>query len=218
MPTGVPMTDAHGRLLDAALRVLLRDGADALTSRAVTAEARVAKGILHRRFPDFDTFLAALVLARLDLLDARSAELRAAAGTGTVEDNLADALIAALDQDALAVVSLVLSRRGLLARLRLATPAGIPLLAETTKMIAAYLTAERGLGRIAIDVDVDRLALFLVGAAHLLCAGSESASSDADEIRELVTTAIAGAVSEGIAGTVSEVSERGIEPSRRGRR
>ncbi len=190
------MPDVREQLFGAARRVLLRDGADALTSRAVTTEAGVAKGILHRHFPDFGTFLASLVLTRLDLLDARSTELRAAAGTGTVEDNLAGALIAVLDVDALALVSLILSRRELLARLRLTTPTGIPLLAETTKMLATYLTAERGLGRIALDTDVERLALILVGATQLLYADGEGAAQDAGEIRKLVSTAIASVVGE----------------------
>lgn len=196
MPTGRPIPDVREQLFSAARRVLLRDGADALTSRAVTTEAGVAKGILHRHFPDFDTFLAALVLARLELLDARSAELRGAAGTSTVQDNLADALTSALDADTLALVSLIISRRDLLARLRLTTPNGIPLLAETTKMIAAYLTAERGLGRLAIDTDVDHLALILVGATHLLCAQPEGIPPCADEVREVIATAIKSAVGE----------------------
>jgi AcrR family transcriptional regulator len=203
MPTGVPMPDVREQLFSAGRRVLLRDGADALTSRAVTTEAGVAKGLLHRHFPDFDTFLASLVLARLELLDARSTELRASAGTGTVTDNLTDALIAALDADTLAIVSLILSRQGLLARVRLTTPAGVPLLAETTKMIAAYLTAERGLGRIAIDTDVDRLALILVGATHLLGADSEGTAPDTGEVRRLIATAI-----------TSAGGELNVEPSR----
>jgi AcrR family transcriptional regulator len=194
MPTGVPMPDVRDQLFVAARRVLLRDGADTLTSRAVTTEAGVAKGILHRHFPDFDTFLASLVLTRLELLDARSADLRASAGTGVLADNLAVALTAALDPDTLAIISLVISRRELLVRLRLTTPTGIPLLAETTKMIAAYLTAERGLGRIAIGTDVDRLALILVGATHLLCANHGHTPPETNKVRELVAMTITDAV------------------------
>jgi AcrR family transcriptional regulator len=188
------MPDVRGQLFDAARRVLLRDGPRALTSRAVTIEAGVAKGLLHRHFADFDTFLASLVLAHIEQLDARSADLRASAGSGTVADNLADALTAALHPGVLGLVSLVTARHRLLARLRLTTPTGIPLLAETTRMIAAYLTAERGLGRIALDADVDRLAPILVGAVHLLCAGRPGAPPEHAEVRELVRTVIAGGV------------------------
>jgi AcrR family transcriptional regulator len=193
VPTGVPIRDIRNQLLIAAERVLLRDGPNALTSRAVTTEAGVAKGILHRHFPDFETFLASLVLARIELLDARSQDLRALAGSDTVADTLTHALIAALDPSALAIVSLVTSRNELLARLRLTTPAGIPLLAETTRMVAAYLTAERGLGRIALDTDVDGLALVLVGAAHLLLAGGAGTPTE-DSVREVVATILAGII------------------------
>ena len=190
VPTGVPIRDIRDQLFDAAERVLVREGPNALTCRAVTTEAGVAKGILHRHFPDFDTFLAALVLTHMERLDARSTDLRASAGTGTVTDNLARALAAALDPNAVRIISLVCARHELLARLRLATPAGIPLLADTTKMIAAYLTAERGLGRIALEADVDTLAIMLVGGTHLLAAGRDGAPLDPDELRDVLGTAI----------------------------
>lgn len=190
MPTGTPIRDIRDQLLEAAERVLLRDGPDALTSRAVTTEAGVAKGILHRHFADFDTFLATLVLAHIERLDALSTELRASAGTATLTDNLTRALAAALEPSAVRIVSLVSSRDELLARLRLAAPPGVPLLAETTRMIAAYLTAERGLGRIAIETDVDTLAIILVGSSHLLATGSQHAPLEPDDLRRVVSTAV----------------------------
>lgn len=188
MPTGIPIRDIHEQLLDAADRVLLRDGPDALTSRAVTTEADVAKGILHRHFGDFDALLAKLVVRRLERLDLQSTRLRASAGTGTVEDLLASAMAEALDASTIRVISLVGSRRALLERLRLITPAGTPLLAQTTRMIAAYLTAERGLGRIALTVDVDTLAVMLVGGAYLL-AGPDGGAA-ADDLHALVKAAL----------------------------
>jgi AcrR family transcriptional regulator len=186
MPTGVPLQDAREQLFAAAVRVLLRDGPDALTSRAVTTETGVAKGILHRHFADFDAFLAALVLSRIDLLDDLSAQLRASAGSATVDENLAGALAAVLTPDVLAIVSLVMSRRELLARLRPTTPTGMPLLTETTKMIAAYLTAERGLGRIPFETDVDSLALILVGSAHLLASQRDAGPLSPGDLRDLL--------------------------------
>ena len=65
MPTGVAIRDARAQLFDAAERIMLRGGPNALTSRAVTTEAGVAKGVLHRHFADFDTFLAELVEDRI---------------------------------------------------------------------------------------------------------------------------------------------------------
>jgi AcrR family transcriptional regulator len=192
VPTGVAIRDARDQLFDAAERVLLRDGPNALTSRAVTTEAGCAKGVLHRHFADFDAFLAELVLNRIARLDSQGAALRASAGTGTVAGNLTDALTDLFGSVALGIVSLVISRDELRARLRQASPAGIPLLTEATAMIASYLTIERELGRIAADADVDTLAPTLIGAAHLLFADREGVPPGAGAVRKLVTAVIAG--------------------------
>jgi AcrR family transcriptional regulator len=168
VPTGVAIRDPRGQLFDAALRILLRDGPAALTSRAVTAEAGVAKGVLHRHFADFDAFLTDLALDRIALIDRQAADLRAAAGTGTVTGNLAGALPALFDPALLALIRLVIARDELRARLRAAAGSRIPLLSESTALVAGYLTAERDLGRIAARADIGTLAPTLIGAAHLL--------------------------------------------------
>jgi AcrR family transcriptional regulator len=185
------------QLFDAAERVLLRDGPHALTSRAVTTEAGCAKGVLHRHFAEFDAFLAELVLERIARLDTQAAQLRASAGTGTVADNLAGALTAVFSSVAVAIVALITFRDDLRARLRRATRSGgVPLATEAVTMIAAYLTAERDLGRIAADADIDALAPTLIGAGHLLFADRESPRPDAAAVRRMVTTVITGAVRE----------------------
>src|SRR5580693_6755916 len=153
VPTGVALRDVRDQLFDAAERVLLRDGPSALTTRAVTTEAGVAHGVLHRHFADFDAFLAELVLDRVERMDSQAAELREAAGTGTVAENLADALTALFGSVAVGIVALVTFRDELRARLRQTWPTGVPVLTEAVVMIASYLTAERDLGRIAADAD-----------------------------------------------------------------
>jgi AcrR family transcriptional regulator len=192
MPTGVALRDAREQLFDAAERVLLRDGANALTSRAVTTEAGCAKGVLHRHFTDFDAFLAELVLDRIGRLDAQSAALHSAAGTGTVADNLTGALSELFGSVAVAIVGLVISRDALRARLRDTTPTGVPLLTEATGMFASYLTAERDLGRITPDADVDTLARTLIGAGHLLAAGRPDTPPATDAFRRVSATVLAG--------------------------
>ena len=185
MPTGRPTADLQARLHQAAHRVLLRDGAAALTSRAVTTEAGLAKGILHRHFADFDTFLATLVLAQIEHIEDLAAQCRANAGSATVAENLTDALDAMLDPLTVALVVLVCSRTPLRHRLTLTTPTGTPLLTEATTQIGAYLTAERGLGRIPITTDVDRLAITLVGSAHLLQLGATTSTHS--DLQHLLT-------------------------------
>ncbi|GAA3644098.1 TetR/AcrR family transcriptional regulator [Nonomuraea antimicrobica] len=186
MPTGVAMRDARAQLFDAAERVLLRDGAHGLTSRAVTTEAGCAKGVLHRHFADFDAFLADLVRERIARIHARHAALRAAAGTGGITANLTGALTELFGPVAVAIVGLVIFRDELRARLRETTPRGVPLLAEAAAMIASYLAEERAFGRIAADADVDTLALTLIGATHLLYAGQDGTSRDATAMEPAV--------------------------------
>ncbi|WP_280456637.1 TetR/AcrR family transcriptional regulator [Nocardia carnea] len=194
VPTGVHIRDARRQLFDAAERILLRDGVNALTSRAVTAEAGVAKGVLHRYFTDFDAFLAELVGDRLARLSDQAVTLYAAAGTGTVTGNLTEALLELFDPVAVAVVALVVARDELRARLRQhRTTPGLPVLTEAGAVIARYLAHECALGRIAADADTESLALSLIGAGHLLFAGAP-AQPDRAAVGRVVDTVMADVV------------------------
>lgn len=168
MPTGVALRDVRLQLFDAAEKVLLRDGPSALTSRAVTTEAGVAKGVLHRHFTDFDDFLAEFVLDRRARMTPRAEQLLRAAGTGDVVDNIAAALQSVFGSVAMAILPMVTFRVALRARLRETWPAGVPILTDAVEMIADYLAAEQRRGRIAPEAEVDGLAPMLVGTAHLL--------------------------------------------------
>ncbi|MEV5834223.1 TetR/AcrR family transcriptional regulator [Nocardia sp. NPDC052112] len=195
MPTGVAMRDPREQLFDAAERILLRDGPNALTSRAVTTEAGCAKGVLHRHFADFDAFLAELVLDRIGRIDQQSTALRESAGTRTVTDNLTDALTTVFESVAVAIVSLVTFRDELRARLRQVRPSGVPVLTEATTMLGAYLAAEKTLGRITPEADTDTLALTLIGSAHLLFADRTNPPPTPETTRKVVATVIASALS-----------------------
>lgn len=195
MPTGVAIRDVREQLFGAAERVLVRDGPSGLTSRAVTAEAGCAKGVLHRHFADFDAFLAELVLDRIDRIGRQSAALRESAGTGTVAGNLAGVLTDLFGSVAMKIVSLLIFRDDLRARLRATTPSGVPVATEAVAMIASYLAAERDLGRIAPDADINALALMLVGSSHLAFAGQtgrKGATPEPEAVAAMVTTVISG--------------------------
>jgi AcrR family transcriptional regulator len=194
LPTGTALRDPRQQLLDAAVRVLIRDGVTGLTSRAVTAEAGVAKGVLHRHFADFDAFLAELVLDRIALVEAQAIALRDAAGSGTVAGNLTGALMTLFEPVMVAIVVLVIARDELRTRLRAAGTARFPLVGEGTAMIAGYLTAERDRGRIAAGADVATLAPTLIGAAQLLFTERNSSPPEPAAVRNVVTTVLAGAM------------------------
>ena len=195
MPTGVHLRDARQQLFDAADRVLLRDGPNALTSRAVTDEAGCAKGVLHRHFTDFDDFLTDLVLDRAAQLEARARELRASAGTDTVATNLTRALTVLFGPVPVAILPLITFRDELRARLRRASPGGgMAILAEATTAISTYLTDERELGRLAADADIDSLTLSLVGGGHLLFTDRDLGPPTTAAVEKFVVAVISDAV------------------------
>jgi AcrR family transcriptional regulator len=195
LPTGVHIAEPRQALFDAAERLLVRDGPDSLTSRAVTDEAGFAKGVLHRHFSDFEDFLAALVLNRAERIDAQAAELRASAGTGTLDANLVEALTTLFSSVAVAIIPLIVFRSELRARLRqMRVAGGVPVIAEATTMISSYLAEECALGRIAVDADADSLAVSLVGAAHLLFAGRGGVLPAPGELDRAVTAVIADVI------------------------
>jgi AcrR family transcriptional regulator len=195
VPTGIALRDARQQLFDAAERVLIRHGPGGLSSRSVTAEAGVAKGVLHRHFADFDAFLAELVLDRIARVGDQTLALRDAAGTGTVAGNLTEALTDLFSTVAVAIIALITFRDDLRIRLRQASgTTGVPLATEAVAMIASYLNAEQELGRISADTDVSTLAAMLVGTGHLHFADRESGPPAAEAFHAVVTSAIAGVV------------------------
>ena len=192
MPTGVAIRDPRGQLFDAAERVLLRDGASALTSRSVTAEAGVAKGVLHRHFADFDAFLAELTLDRVTRVAALAAALREAAGTGTVGGNLAAALPAGAHPGGARADSPG-HRAGRAAR-QAARRHRVPPPARLGVHGARRRVPRRraGPGRVAAGADIGTLAPTLIGAAHLLFADTDNPPPDASGVARVVATVLAG--------------------------
>jgi AcrR family transcriptional regulator len=193
VPTGVAIQDPRGQLFEAAERVLLRAGPGGMTSRAVTEEAGVAKGVLHRHFADFDAFLAELALGRVATIRELSDGLRARAGTGTVAGNIVTVLPELFGPPVLAFTRLIIARDELRTRLRAATGSRLPLVSESTALIAGYLAAERDLGRIAADADIGTLAPTLTGALHLLFADAVGGPPDAAAVGRVVVTVLSGA-------------------------
>jgi AcrR family transcriptional regulator len=192
VPTGIALRDVRAQLFDAAERVLLRDGPGALTSRAVTTEAGVAKGVLHRHFADFDDFLASLIEDRGARVVAQAGGLIAAAGTGTVAGNLSAVLTSLFTSVAVGIMSLIIFRDELRGRLTAAHPDGIPLLSSAGRMISDYLIAERDRGRLSPSADIDSLGLALLGSGHLLFAARSGDPSA--EVERVVTGILAGSL------------------------
>ena len=190
MPTGVALHDARAQLLAAAERVIIREGVSGLTSRAVTEEAGVAKGVLHRYFTDYNSFLAELVREHISQVEAYGRELAQLAGSETLASNLSTALTRIFDPVKLLLIGLVMTRSNLRSQLMGAHQKGIPLLIDATHVLSDYLEAERGLGRMKAGTDVPALALTLTGTGHLLFASELGRVPDGAAIREIVESII----------------------------
>ncbi|MFD9405815.1 TetR family transcriptional regulator [Streptomyces sp. NPDC059989] len=193
-PRGVAIPDLRERLFAAAERVVARDGAAALTSRAVTAEADCGKGVLHTHFAGLDEFVAELVLDRF-ARSARQAEgLGARVGQGSVAGNLQEVALALLDSLPPAVVGLAMTRPAAALHAREGLRSGAPAFDAIQDSFAAYLRAEQRDGRIAQGADAATIALALVGTVHhLLMTRVPGGSEEAKGTTERLVAVLLGA-------------------------
>jgi hypothetical protein len=97
----------------------------------------------------------------------------------------------------LALVRLVIARDELRARLRAATGVRLPLMSESTALVAGYLGAERDLGRIAAGADIATLAPTMIGAVHLLFSDADGAAPDQAALARVIGTVLAGVTAGG---------------------
>jgi AcrR family transcriptional regulator len=167
VPRGVAIPELRQQLFTAAERVILRDGPSRLSGRAVTTEARVAAGLLYAHFTDLDDFLAAYAVDRSFVVIAAAGTLNDRAGTGDIAANLADALLA-IPRDTLTALARLLVLRPELAERVNDVLGDDTALDAIERATAAYLAAERRLGRLTQAADPQAVALALVGALHHL--------------------------------------------------
>lgn len=192
VPRGVAIPDIQQQLFHAAQRLLLRAGPGGLTSRAITDEAGCAKGILHNHFGDLDGFLAAFVVDRSRRIAEHAKQLESSAGQRTVVANLTDAFVTLFGPSALAISRLVTSRTSLLARVQQAQSTHQPVLHEVEAALAAYLDAEKKLGRITASTDTQMLAFTLLASAHHLFFTEGTRALDRRRVRRIVAALVAG--------------------------
>jgi AcrR family transcriptional regulator len=184
---GVPRPDLREELFAAADRIMAREGAAGLTSRAVTDEAGCAKGNLHNHFDGFEGFLAQYARDRVQRAVHQLSDLPRRAGHGEVADNLTDAAVALFNSGAVPVAVLITSRPTLAAQISAAVAPGSAL-RSIEGLFADYLTTERDLGRLPADTDPDVLAFTLVGAIHHMFFTHPGHELSPGQVRRIVTT------------------------------
>jgi AcrR family transcriptional regulator len=155
----------RARIVDAAERIVVKDGVVAATTKAVAREAGCAEGTLYVHFVDRVSIFVAIFEKRWPVASEAFARLNAHAGEGSVVGNLACALHA--------VRAFLVALEPLIAGIK-SDPAMSRALhdrwcamdvgpQQLVKEITAYIEQERELGRIEPVVDSETLAETLLG-------------------------------------------------------
>lgn len=159
-------SDLREHLIAAAAGLIAREGAAGLTVRAIAREAGVADGVLYNHFADKEELLALALLAHIRTREEALGS-PPAPGEGTIEANLR----AHLTHQLTLQVEILPAFVGLVAQpkvlARFSTLPASEKGADPRQAMAAHLRAERDLGRLRPDVDVEAAATVLAGA----CAG-----------------------------------------------
>ncbi|MFD3870345.1 TetR/AcrR family transcriptional regulator [Streptomyces sp. NPDC058623] len=194
-PRGVAIPDLRERLFTAAERVVARDGAAALTSRTITAEADCGKGVLHTHFTGLDEFVAELLLDRFARSARQAGALAVKVGEGTVADNLQEVVLNLLEALPAAVVGLAMTRPAAALHTRDGFQSGAPAFDAIQHAFTTYLQAEQRGGRLAAGADTATIALALVGTVHhLLMTRVPGQGEDAEAtMRRLLAVLLGGA-------------------------
>ena len=160
-----------------------------LTTRAVTAEAGVANGVLHRHFRDLDEFLASFLASRLEAIADGVAAMPGRAGSRTVAGNLTEATVEVFGANAQALMSLVAAKPDLGPAVEHATGG----LGDIERYFCDYLDAEKKLGRIGPGADTGTLAFTLLGTVHHLVITRRDGAPDLQQqVRRIVAALITG--------------------------
>ncbi|MBC6456535.1 TetR/AcrR family transcriptional regulator [Actinomadura sp. HBU206391] len=150
-------------LIATAERMISEQGTVGLTVRGIARAAGVADGVLYNHLADKEELLAHALRAHVRTIERGLGELPEP-GAGTVEANLR-AHIAyglALHQAILPALAGLIAQPKVLARFTELAEGGT----DWRDRLIGYLRAERDLGRVASDAQVDAAAAMIVGVCH----------------------------------------------------
>ena len=193
--------ELRAALLEHAQRLVNRDGASALTMRALAAEAGVSLGLPYKIFADRREIVDEIVSAEARRFGAAAEALLTRVGTYTVGDNLiwfasivlnspAAPLAQELhsDDQRLESATRVAQRTG-------SSPASFP------AVLADYFTAEQRAGRVRDNVDCEAFGFLIAGALHnLLIAGPAWPHPERHQLKRYLTAAACAIANEPIKG------------------
>lgn len=198
---GTEFVGIRQHILDATERVIQDLGMKGATTREIARRAGCAEGSIYRYFPDKHALFHEIIKTRfpqfLDLVET----LPGLAGTGTVRKHLEAVAVNALGFYRVIVPIVVgaIADRELLEQQRrhFEERQGGP--TRATRLVAAYLTNERKLGRISERASPDHVARLLLGACfsqamtETLVGEAARLGTDQQFARDVVRTLMEGA-------------------------
>jgi AcrR family transcriptional regulator len=181
-------------LVDHARRLIAREGAPALTMRALATEAGCAVGLPYKVFADRNDLVVEICAAEFARLRDAYDQLVARAGTVTVGANLTWFAELLLGSPAVALTQEIFADETLATTIavRIHESGTGPETFET--VLAGYLAAEKRAGRVEPHIDENAFAFVLAGAVHnLVVSGAAWPKPSHDELEHRLT-AIANAI------------------------
>jgi AcrR family transcriptional regulator len=165
-PVRATAADTRERILDAAAQVMDTLGLARATTKQIARTAGYSEATLYKHFSDKTELLLAVLGERLPPLIALLTRLPDQAGQGVVAEHLEQVASQALRfyERQVPMLAALFAEPALLARYRQALAAVGAGPHRANQALAAYLRAERELGRIHASVDPETGAAMLLGA------------------------------------------------------
>jgi AcrR family transcriptional regulator len=208
-PRGRPPTGVREAILAAALEILAGEGIDQLTTRAVAARAHTSEASVFYHFGDKVGLLQAAVMAGLGPLKAMDPGVR----SGAVEQPLADtlavistALVSFFDH-AMPVIAAIQADASLRKEFAERLVQGDLGPHRGVEGVAAYLRVMAMRGAVRDDVDLDAVAMLVVGSCFLAAWQRVMSGPDGDSKLPEIPRVV-GALSALLAPPNGELSSR----------
>ncbi len=156
------------KIVEAAERVMRERGLARSTTKEIARAAGYSEGTLYKHFESKEDLFLAVLAERLPSFLALVEELPGRVGRGTVRGTLVEVASTALAfyEEIVPMAASIYSEPGLLARHR----EGIHKRGSGPRMVnealAAYLDAEKRLGRVREDADPEAAAAMVLGACY----------------------------------------------------
>jgi AcrR family transcriptional regulator len=183
--------ELRASLIEVARQLVERDGAAALTMRALAAEAGCAVGLPYKLFASRNELVAELILTEFGRLQESFAALVAQAGTRTVGANLGRYAELLLHSPSIALAHEIAHDEELTqaVSIRAGESGAVDSVIST---VADYLAAEQRLGRVDPEVDVQAFAFVIAGAVHnLLVSGDPYPRPSARTLKRMLAAVAA---------------------------